>query len=198
MAILHIVPKFVAPGPSEFQASFWMDVQPTPTLADVAEIQANITDWLQDMYDTVIPQVQSAITAIEYAMYIHNLLTGEDSFYANGNWTFTGTNSSDGLISQASATVSAGVLTRDRPAQKRMIPFAEAAQANSILSPGALTALGAFATQWISPRPASANFTYEPGLVSVGAPGQFNPFTGTVTVNTVLGTVRSRKRGVGI
>lgn len=198
MTVVRIVPKFVAPGPSEFQGSFWMDVQPTPDLADLTELLTNWTDWLQDMYDTVAPIVQTTITAIEYAVYIHDLVTGIETHFADGGWTFAGTNPNKNMAPQVSATVSAKVVGRKRPAQKRMIPYNEGVADDGIFNVTGVANSLAFGAQWIGARPASTNYTYEPGLVSVGAPGQFNGFSGIVTANTAAGTVQSRKRGNGI
>lgn len=198
MAVLHIVPKFNAPGPSEFQASFWMDVQPTPQQADVAEITSNVTDWLQDIYDQIASRVQSTITAIEYVIYIHDLVTGQDSQYTTGNWTFAGSTSTKTQAPQLSPTLSAVVLTRDRPAQKRLLPLNDTTSDDGVLDAATQAALLVLGGQWVGARTPSTNFTYEPGLVSVGAPGEFNPFTGVLNVNASLGTLRSRKRGQGI
>ena len=79
-----------------------------------------------------------------------------------------------------------------------MIPFAEGETSEGLLGAGAITALGNFANQWVNVRPPSASFTYVPGVVSRGAPATFAPFTGVVIIPTASGTVRTRKRGVGI
>lgn len=198
MAVVRIVPKFNAPGPSEMQASFWMDIQPTPTLADVTEVSINITDWLQDMYDLMAPLVKNVITAAEYVVFFHDLVTGLEDFYFDGGWTFAGGTASDYALNQQAATISAKRVGAPRPAQKRMIPFAEGETNEGLISAGAITALGNFGAQWTGARAPSAGFTYEPGCVTVGAPGFFTPFSGVVSVNTVSGTVGSRKRGRGI
>lgn len=198
MSILHIVPKFNAPGPSELQASFWMSVTPDPGPLSIPEVSANITDWLQDMYDAVRLQVKNVITAVEYTVYIYDLLTGLEEWYFDGAWTFTGGTASDYALNQQAATVSAKLVGRSRPGQKRMIPFAEGETSEGLLGAGAITALGNFANQWVSVRPPSASFTYVPGVVSRGAPATFAPFTGVVNIPTASGTVRTRKRGVGI
>ena len=198
MTVLHIVPKFVAPGPSEFQASFWMQISPNYNPADQAEVSLNITDWLQDMYDIVIPMVRTVITATEYVCYVRDLLTGEDSELFTGNWTFAGTNSTDSQAPQVAATINARSLGSDRPAQKRMIPFTDNQMSEGILSAGTITNCLNFASQWTATRLPSANYTYTPGLVSKGSPQTFSAFTGVTAVNAAVGTVRSRKRGLGI
>lgn len=197
-SILHVVPKFVGPGPSEYQASFWISVDPNPGPTDIVEVSANLTDWLQDMYDNIIPYVETIITAAEYVVYIHDLLTGEDSFYFDGGWTFAGTTSADMVTPQVAATVSAPAFLGDRPAQKRMIPTVETYANSGILDASYITALGLFGTQWITVRPPSATFTYTPGVVRQGPPRTFAAFTGTALVRDTYGTVRSRKRGLGI
>jgi hypothetical protein len=198
MAILHVVPKFIGEGPQEYQASFWMELNQPPTVADIPEVSDNVRQWLEDMYSTIETAVRVVVLATEFAMYLHDLNTGLESHFADGAWSFQGTSTTDSEAPQIAATVSAKVSTRDRPAQKRMIPFTGARMSEGILTSAAITELAAFSFNWVVPRPASSNFTYTPGLVSVGAPGQFNPFTGVSTINTVVGTLRSRKRGVGI
>jgi len=197
--ILHVVPKFVGLFAEEYQASFWLSVDPNPGPADVSEVAANITDWLQDMYDIYAPAVRNTITAIEYAVYIYDLLAGEESFYFTGGWTFTGTAAGDSTSPLVAPTISAGVLLRDRPGQKRMIPTMEAQVANGTANASLVSILGNFATQWVTVRPPSATFTYTPGILSKSPlPVTFAPFDGTTFVREVLGTARSRKPGIGI
>lgn len=198
MTILHIVPSFNGLSGDTYQASFWLAVVPDADANDILELSTNITDWLQDMYDTVATQVRSTITAIEYIVYVHDLITGTDSFLFDGNWTFSGTSGTDSLPPQIAATVAASSSGSDRPGQKRMIPFTEGANQNGVVQAAALAALANFATQWIGIRPPSTNFAYTPGIVSVGAPSIFRAFTGVSYVRDVFGTVGSRKRGIGV
>lgn len=197
--ILHVVPKFVGLGSEEYQASFWLSVDPDPGLLDVPEVSINITDWLQDMYDTIVTLIKTTIVAVEYIVYIHDLITGLESYYFTGNWTFAGAASLEPTSPQIAPTISAPVIGRDRPGQKRMIPVQETMTNAGILTATAITALGNFATQWVAVRPPSVSFTYTPGIVSrAPLPRVFAPFTGTTFVRDTVGTVRSRKRGLGI
>lgn len=197
MGILHVVPTFVGLGDDVYQASFWLDVDPTPDATDIAEISVNITDWLQDMYDNISAIVRTTITAAEYIVYFHDLVTGQDSFYFDGGWTFAGTTGGESFPPQVAATISAARIGNDRPGQKRMIPMSEGSAAQGIITAGSLASLGAFATQWVGVRPPSAGFTYTPGAPTTATPQTFHAFNGVVTVREDMGTVRSRKRGVG-
>lgn len=194
---LHVVPKFVGLNNDEYQASFWIATDVDVSTADYAEVSTVITDWLQDMYDTVAGQVKNTIDAIEYTIYLHDLLTGEDSFWYDGNWTFVGTASADSLPPQVAATVAASSSGSDRPGQKRMIPFHETTNANGVVGASTLTALANFATEWVRQDRTSTNFNYFPGVISKGSPDIFRAFTGVTYVRDVFGTVKSRKRGLG-
>jgi hypothetical protein len=197
MAILHVVPKFVGLNNDEYQASFWVEVNPTPTFSDLAELQPSLTDWLQDMYDTIATRVRTTIVAIEYAIYLVDLITAEETFLGNGGWTFAGTDTGDSLPPQVSATLTAPVVGHDRPAQKRMIPMGETQQANGVLAAGTITALGNFGTEWLTGPLDTTNFTLSSVLFSKTT-NQVYDWVGTVLVREDLGTMRNRKRGLGV
>jgi len=197
MAILHVIPKFVGYGADEYQASFWVDCTPNPTVADLPELNVEFTDWLQDMYDLVASRVKNIITAIEYAVYIVDLVTGDETFMGNGGWTFTGTDVGDGMAPQMAATVSMPVEGSNRPGQKRMLPMVESQQHQGILEAGTITALANFATEWQTGLVDTANFTLKSVLWSPTNKVSYD-WVGPIYVREDLGTLQSRKRGIGV
>lgn len=197
MAILHVIPKFVGYSNAEYQASFWVDCTPDPTIDDLPELNVEFTDWLQDMYDIIASRVRNTITAIEYAVYIVDLITGDETFLGNGGWTFTGTDAGDGLPPQSSATISMPVDGSPRPGQKRMIPLVETQQNVGVLEAGTITNLGLFGTEWQTGLVDTINFTLKSVLWSPTNKVSYD-WSGPIFVREDLGTVGSRKRGIGI
>lgn len=199
MTVLHVVPKFSGENNDTYTASFWVDTSPVIDQADVVEVSSALTDWLQDMYDLVIPYVSTAITAVEYVVYIHDVLTRTDTPWFSGNWTFAGTLVAESLPPQSAATISAGLVGAARPAQKRMIPLTESGQNAGIINPGPLGANAAFGVQWVNGPTATATYSYTPGVPSTqNGVLQFRDLSGTVFARDILGSVRSRKPGIGI
>lgn len=199
MTILHVIPKFSGVGGDTYTASFWVDTDPVVDTADQLEVSTSLTDWLQDMYDLIIPYVSTAFTAVEYGVYIHDILTGSDTPWFQGNWAFTGTNTSEVLPPQSAVTISAGLAGAARPAQKRMIPITEAGQDAGTVNPTPLAAHAALGVVWAAGPLASATYTYTPGVPSrQNGVLQFRDLTGTIFARDTMGTVRSRKPGIGI
>jgi hypothetical protein len=199
MSIAHIVAKFDGLQNEEYQGHFYLNITPDPGPNDIVEVSVNITDYLQDMYDNLVSAVRTAITAVEYTVYLIDLVNEVENFYFDGGWTFTGAVSGDQATSpQIAPTITAPVLGGRRPGQKRMIPITENNVNEGILSVNATAALDLFAGVWTGTRPASASFSYQTGILSRVSPWEFRPFTGAFFTRAVVGTVGSRKLGVGI
>lgn len=199
MTILHVVPKFNGLGGDTYTASYWLDVFPDIGAGDVVDVLLAVRTWLEDMYNQLEPAVSTLITAVEFALYVHDLVSGIDAPYADGNWSFAGTNTNESAAPQVSATVSAAVVGSPRPAQKRTIPFTEGVMSNGTLIAGWVTNLIAYGGTWFDGPTPAAGFTYQPGIRSVyGGTPVFRELSGTIAVPNTLGTVRSRKRGLGI
>ena len=200
MTILHVVPKFVGLADDEYQASFYVETDLPVGLGDEGEVSDDLTDWLQDMFDNIAGQVRNVITAIEYAVFIYDLVTDTYTFFFDGGWTFTGTNSAaESFPPQMAATITAPVIGGGRPGQKRVIPFVETMANAGVLVAGAITNLLALGNRWVDPFAGAVSLNYTPGIVSrpEGAAPSFKAFTGAVFVREQLGTMRKRKPGVG-
>lgn len=199
MTVLHVVPKFNADNGDTYTASFFVDTDPAVNTADQVEVAAALTDWLQDMYDLYAPYVNAALTAVEYLVYIHDVATGTDTPWFTGGWTFTGTDVGESLPPQASPTVSAYLSGAARPAQKRLPATTEARQDTGILTAGTLAALVNYAAEWMNGPTATATYSYTPGIPSTqNGVVQFRDLSGIAFVRSIMGTVATRKPGVGI
>ncbi len=198
MTLLHIVSKFDGVASDEYQASFFLDLTPDYTAPFEGEVKTVIKAWLESMFGRLTARVTIHVAGNEYTVYERDLITGEDSWLFDGVWTWIGTNVSETLPPQVSATCSMHVTGGNRPAQKRLIPFGEDTQAHGIWTAATVADMALMLADWIVAWPPSATYTYIAGIPSGAAPQTFRPASGTGVARGTTGTARSRKRGLGI
>lgn len=197
MTILHVVPKVSGLAGDVYTASHYFSTDVAVGPGDEVDVGDRIRQTMETWYAIIAGQIRTAITALEIAIAIYDIATDIETHWFDTTWTFAGTNASESFPPQVSSTISFGTVGGQRPGQKRLWPFAETMANNGVLVSGAVTNMLTMGSAMTVPQVSTLGTTFTPGIRSTFGGLQFRALDGSVTVPDVVGTVRTRKPGIG-
>lgn len=158
-------------------------------IAYIEDIFTAVAAYLQDGFTINITPVHSVEWDAETAKWVTKALIGTDLP------SFTHTNTDDPHPNQIAAVL-VGNTSRPKSRGRKFLPgFVETASDGSDLVTAAVTAMGVALAHYIADETVSGDNVLSPGVLREGVE-TFLPFTDGV-VNSVVGTQRRRKPGVG-
>lgn len=196
--VLEILMPETAIGANVF---YWQLDDPTPDNPSTAQVLTALVTRLQDMYGAVDQDINLG--------YSFETFSAERISWDGLKWE-TVENLGEGLVGEDGESVvrglpqgNAGVITaqttRPQTRARKFIPgFRTDAQDDSVWIAGVLTALGNFATSWLTDQAVIGSAYLVPVVVSVAGPAAGTIFAlVTGTVAGISGYQRRRKPGVG-
>lgn len=164
---------------------YWNDVTGLNTL------ESFINSYLDEVYDAIIGVTVANMVFTEYDVY--KWIAPNWSYLGSITKGKTGTEPSEALPNQMAAVLIGKVLGRRGFGRKFFAGFGEGMQDAGSLAATAIASLVNCALAYVSPR-VTGGVSLTPGVVDKDH--NFHAFTSGV-VDTILGTMRRRKIGVG-
>lgn len=162
--------------------------------AELSTIRADMAAWMDDLLTPIMPFVTTGWASYEIDIYGWSASPPGWVYQTGTAFGASGTSSSDGLPSQVAAVVIAKTGIKKTFARKFIAGLTENTNIAGMVSSAAVSALLTFATTWIQGYEGTT-VTYESGTWRKN--NTFASFTEAL-VDTIFGTMRRRKLGVGI
>lgn len=197
--IIRGVVEFVLPDGSIAQNVYTYKMEATADQGDT-DVRNAICSHLETAYSEVVANIADEVSINPFHAYVIEWDAGE------GKWVLArdlGTETFDeqpesldtSMPNQMAAVVTALTKTPKRRGRKFLPGYAENTATEGILETAVVTALTAFASEYIDSITTLANVEFVAGVVAEAADA-FSAFY-AAEVNNVMGTQRRRKPGVG-
>lgn len=197
--VLKAVAQYVLDDGSIVQNVFHFIAEFLTTQSGAAVMGA-IQGYLEDIYDDLLASISNTTVADPYT--VHKV----EWDAVDGQWettelvgtddsptTFTGTG--DWYPNQVSGVLTANTARPKSRGRKFLIPFLETGAIGNDIVSAVLTAMGLALNHYIADQAIDVDNRLSPGVPRTAA-NEFLPFSNGV-VNSLLGTQRRRKPGVG-
>ena len=197
--ILKAVAEYVLPDGTIAQNVFYFVANFLDSETGTAVLGA-VKTYLEDFYDAIKAYVKSTVTFNPFTLQTMTWDGGTGKWEIEAYWgtsTINITNESldDQFPNQVAATLTANTVRPKSRGRKFAPPFVETSALAGDLIGGAVTALTDALSHYIADETVSGENVLSPGVIRAGV-DTFLEFT-TGVVNSILGTQRRRKPGVG-
>ena len=197
--VLKAVAEYVLPDGTIAQNVFYFVAEFLASQTGTAVLGA-VKQYLEDFYDAIKAYVKSSVTFNPFTLHKlqWNATESEwevEEFIGSDDVEVTNTSLDDQFPNQVAATMTANTARPKSRGRKFAPPFVDTAAVAGDLIAGAVTALGVALNHYLSDETVFSGNLLSPGVPRVGF-NTFLEFTNGV-VNSVLGTQRRRKPGVG-
>ena len=165
---------------------------------DDGNLVLDVLDWVEAMYDNFLTVSSDELNGSEVAVYKYDAVDDDFDEVGTESWSFTPTNAVDQLPRGVAALINMRTSDPDVLGKKYIPGITEAGATDGLWTAGLIAGLAAYVVDLIAPPTgALTGATFETGVWSVKNKAHV-PLTGTVTIPTIPGYQRRRKRGVGI
>ena len=196
-AILRIVGRIVMPDSVIAQNVWYLLFDNDGASADEDDVVDDCADWLDDIFGTILSQLDTELTPSLVQVYIYDSVDDDWDEVGTSVMTWTPASAQEMLPHGVAAILHARTVDPDVLATKYIAGLTEPMQDASNWGSGTTANLLLAGLQWVTEHIGSATgSSFQPGVWSV-AQTAFKAFTGTVSVNGDAGYQRRRKPGVG-
>jgi hypothetical protein len=197
-AILRVVAELIMPGATVAQNVYYATFNDTGGSNADQDVVDDLVDWVDDIYNQIVDQMDDAIVAGEVKVYIWDTLDLDWDEIGSGVATFVPASVDEMLPHGVAAVMTGRTFDADVNGRKFFAGFAEDEQNQSNWNSGALTNLLLAGAQWLTTfSGAATGSTFYPGVWST-VQVVFRRFVDNLIVNGIAGYQRRRKPGVGI
>jgi hypothetical protein len=165
---------------------------------DDQDIVDDAEAWLDNMWDNIAPNLSDEIDGNSVIVYKYDSVHDDWDEVGSQSWTMDGQASAEQLPRGVAGLTRAWTTDPDVQGKKYISGLTENSVTDGLFDSGVITALLAFAADWILPFVGSASgATFTPGVWSV-VQTVFKAAIDHIATSTIPAYQRRRKRNVGI
>lgn len=165
---------------------------------DDDDIVDDAVAWLDAMYANVTNYVSNLIDGSEARIYVYDPVDDDYDEVGSGAWSWNPASSIEPAAWGVAGLINAKTTDPDVSGKKYLPGFHQQNLVDSLWISGAVTAMAAFAADWVTGfTGGTSGADWVPGIWSV-ARTNFYACSGTVLIPTIPAYQRRRKQGVGI